>query len=67
MKYKEKQLESSRQYQTMGAKECRKFVISGEKKFSLDGPDDFQKYWHTKFFPEENYKIRHSGEGSLMI
>ena len=50
MKHKEKRLEYDRQYQTMSAKECRKVVFSDEKKFNLDGPHAFQKYWHTKIF-----------------
>ena len=37
----------------MSAKEWRKIVFSGEKKFNLDGPDCFQKYWHAKNFPED--------------
>ena len=61
MNLKEKRLEYVRQYQTMSAKEWRKFVFTGEKKFNLDGPDGFQKYWHAKRFPEENYSTRHSG------
>ena len=51
----------------MSAKEWRKLVFSDEKKFNLDGPDGFQKYWHTKNFPEENYSTRYNGGGSLMI
>ena len=43
MKHKEKQLEYTRQYQTMSAKEWRKVVFLNEKKFNLDGPDDFQQ------------------------
>ena len=38
-----------------------------EKKFNLDGVDGFQKYWHAKIFPEENYSTRHSIGRSLMI
>ena len=54
LKHKEKQLEYARQYQTMSAKEWRKVVFSDEKKFNLDGPHGFQKYWHAKHFPGEN-------------
>ena len=51
----------------MSAKEWRKVVFSDEKKFNLDGSDGFQKYWHAKNFPEENYSTRHSGERSLIM
>ena len=67
MKQKEKRLEYAHQYQIMCAKKLRKFVFSDEKKFNFDGLDGFQKYWHTKKFPEENYSTRHSGGRSLMI
>ena len=66
MKHKEKQLEYVRQYQTMSVKEWRKVVFSDKKKFILDDPGGFQKYWHAKNFPEENYS-RHREGGSLMI
>ena len=65
MKYKEKSLEYARQCQTMGVKEWWKVVSSDEKKFNLDGLDGFQKYWHAKHFPEENYSTNRGG--SLMI
>ena len=67
MKHKEKQLKYACQYQTMNARECRKVVFFDKKKFNLDGWDSFQKYWHTKNFPEENYSTRHSGRGSPII
>ena len=67
MKHKEKWLEYAHQYQMMTAKEWWKVVFLDAKKFSLDGPDGFQKYLHAKNFPEANYSTRHSGEGSLMI
>ena len=67
MKHKEKRLEYARQYEIMRAKEWRKVVFSDEKKFNLDGPDGFQKYWHAKIFLEENYSTRHSRGGYLMV
>ena len=42
-------------------------LFSRPKKINLDGPDCFQKYYHAKNFPEENYSTRHRGVGSLMI
>ena len=44
-----------------------KVFFSDEKKFNLDYPDGFQKYWHANNFPDENYSTGHSGGGSLMI
>ena len=44
-----------------------KSCFSNEKKFNLDGPDDFQKYWHAKHFLEKNFSTRNSGGGFLMI
>ena len=51
---KNENIKHARQYQTMIAKEWRKVVFSNKKKFNSDGSDGFQKYWHTKNFPEEN-------------
>ena len=65
MKQKEKRLKYARQYLTMSAKELRKVIFSDGKKFNLVGPDDFQKYWYAKNFPEKNYST--SRGGSLMI
>ena len=50
MKHQRKRREYASQYKTMSAKEWRKVVFSDEKKFNLDGPNSFQKYWHTNFF-----------------
>ena len=66
MKHKEKQLEYACQYQTMSAKEWQKLVFSDKKKFKLDDPDGFQKYWHAKKIPEENYTTRQDEGGSFM-
>ena len=49
----------------MSVKEWQKVVFLYEKKFNLDSPDGFQKYWYAKNFLEENYSTRHSGGGSL--
>ena len=67
MKHKEKRLEYAGQYQTTSAKKWRKVVFSNEKKFYLDCPHSFQKYWHVNDFPAENHSTRPSGGGFLMI
>ena len=51
----------------MSAKEWWKVVFLDKKEFNLDSPYSFQKYWHAKSFPEDNYSTRHDGGGSLMI
>ena len=67
MKHKNNRLEYVHQCQNMNVKEWRKVVFSDEKKFNLDGASCFQKNWHAKNFPEENYSTRHREEGSLTI
>ena len=68
MKHKEKRLEYARQYQTMSAKEWWKVVFSDEKKFNLDGPDGFQKYWYAKKISRKRITQQGiAGGGSLMI
>ena len=72
MKHKERQLEYARQYQTMSAKKWQKAVLLDEKKFNLGGSGSFQKYWHAKDFPGENYSTKEedslwSGVGLLIF
>ena len=44
-----------------------KTIFSDEKKFNLDGPDNFQYYWHDLRTQEQVYKTRQSGGGSVMV
>ena len=60
-------MDYAHQYQIMSAKEWGKVRLSDVKKFNLDGPGCFQKYWHAKKFPEENYSTTYRRTGSLMI
>jgi len=64
--HKRARLEWARKCQTWRAK-WRKIVWSDEKKFSLDGPDGFQYYWHDLRRDEEIYSTRQNGGGSVMI
>ena len=44
-----------------------KSCLLGRKEIQFDGPDSFQKYWHSKNFPKEYYLTRHRGGGSLIF
>lgn len=50
-----------------GMDEWRKCVFSDEKKFNLDGPDGWDKYWHDKRKPKAVKMKRQSGGGSVMV
>ena len=58
---------SQKKHQTWSCKKWRRVVFSDEKKFNLDGPDGFQKYWHSKDIPNETFSKRHTGGGSVMV
>lgn len=45
----------------------KKVVFSDEKKFNLDGPDGFAKYWHDLRKEERYFSKRQHGGGSVML
>jgi transposase len=47
--------------------EWKRVIWSDEKKFNLDGPDGFAKYWHDLRKKELFFSKRHTGGGSVMI
>jgi IS30 family transposase len=47
--------------------EWRHWVFSDEKKFNMDGPDGWARYWHDKRVEKRIYEKHHSGGGSVMV
>ena len=42
-----------------------KIFVPWQKKFNLDGPDGFQRYWHG--LTPEMFSARHSGRGLIIV
>ena len=47
--------------------EWKSVIFSDEKKFNLDGPDGYQKYWHCLGDEHQCYSKRQCGGGGLMV
>ena len=45
----------------------RRVIFSDEKKFNLDGPDDFAHYWHDLRKEPQYFSKRQQGCGSVII
>ena len=59
-------LEWARASVTLGAG-WESVIFSDEKKFSLDGPDGLQYYWHDLRREEQVFSRRQAGGGSVMV
>lgn len=45
----------------------QKVIFSDEKKFTLDGPDQWSYYWHDLCKDPELFKTRQSGGGGILV
>lgn len=51
----------------VGRQDWSTVIFSDEKKFNLDGPDGWQKYWHHLDHDEQVFSRRQFGGGSVMV
>lgn len=65
-RHKEARLEFAKTMVDMGEK-WRSVVFTDEKRFSLDGPDACQYYWHDLRHEPETFFSRQNGGGSVLV
>lgn len=65
--HKAKRVIFAKQHLQWGRDMWEKVIWSDEKRFTLDGPDGWVRYWHDRGRPRRQFQRRQQGGGGVMV